>query len=795
MKIKQLIFISLVFCFNIANAQIPEAFLQQLEEKQPIQKVYLQTDRSNYIAGQTTWLKAYISTHYLPDTISTSLYVEFIDPRLQQTIRKITLPVFLGAANGYIDLPDSLPTGYYQLRSYTPEMLARGNDFVFQQNCFIYGKGIRPDEEIDTKKIIVNFFPEGGNLVATLPTTVAFKAYTEDGLPKTISGKIINAAGQLVAELTTQHDGMGMFDITPTIGEKYYATINGSTEKFALPTVNEKGVVLTLIPHPQGSFFEVKQKPGDDDFAAAYMIGQMQHQLVFKKIFSTDGASLEGVINTTGLRSGIMQVTIFNKKNIPLVERLCFVKNKEYVQPISLFTDTLSFSAGGRNRFSIQLKDTVQGQLSIAVTDPAMDIANERAQNIVSTLLLTADVKGYVHNPAWYFLSNEEDRKNELDLIMMTNGWRRFNWATMKTPLAITAADPYITIRGKAYLQGTKKPFADKQLLLMISNINNKSIRSNHFLQTNKDGVFKLDSLVLFDKNRLLFSDVRGKKSQYIDIELSVDTLFTSKGFPIKAQLERITGNNKAINKWQADYEAIQKANGLMLEGITVKTVKKSPLQVVDDNYTSGLFSGDAIKAIDLINSDEASTYMNIFDYLQSRVNGLTITNIDLDYGLFYRQAGGTVSSMGNVPMTLFLDEIETDPSVVATIPANQIALVKIYSSFAGGWGNSPGGAMAIYTKKGADYVSNTSFANIKTYNGYTITKEFFAPNYKLSNEGLATDLRHTIDWRPTVFVNSINPRIPFSFYNNNRTQSFKVVIEGMTTSGKLIWLEQVVTK
>jgi hypothetical protein len=794
MQAKQLFWGVFFFLGKCTIAQQPISFLQQLVDKQPIQRVYLHTDRANYVSGQTIFFKAYITTFHLPDTTSTSLYIEFFDLKKQQLIKKITVPVLFGGAEGSIDLPDSLPTGYFQIRSYTPEMLAIGNDFIFQQNYFVYGKTANEVEQAEPEKIILHFFPEGGNLVGGLKTSIAFKACTEDGVPKTISGKVLNKAGEIIATLTTQHDGMGMFDITPITGEKYTATLNGYVETFELPMVIENGLVLTIMPHPQGSFFEIKQKVGDDRFTAAYMIGQMQHQLVFKKTFTNIRAEWEGVINTSTLRSGIMQVTVFNKDDIPLAERLCFVHNQTNLQSITLNTDTLSFVAGGRNKFSIQLKDTVQGQLSIAVTDPAMEMTSQRNHNILSTLLLTADIKGYVHNPSWYFLSNDEAVKNALDLVMMTNGWRRYNWASPTLPAPTKKIDPFITLKGKTYLQQTKRPFADKQLLLMITNVNNKKKNSTHFLQTGKDGFFSIDSLILLDKNRLLFTDVRGKKSQFIDVELQRDSLFDYKSFSLRKQLKSINGPTKLIHQWQADYEALQKANGLMLEGVTVTTIKKTPLQVVDEKYTTGMFTGDATKAIDLINTDDASTYMNIFDYLQNRVNGLTIVNDGLDYGLYYRQAA-SISSMGNIPMTVFLDEIETDPTVVATIHASQIALVKVYNNFAGGWGNAPGGVLAIYTKKGTDYVSNTTFANIKTYQGYSITKEFFAPNYKLSNEGLATDVRHTIDWRPTVFVNSVNPRIPFSFYNNNRTQSFKVVIEGITTNGKLIWLEQFIAK
>ena len=111
------------------------------------------------------------------------------------------------------------------------------------------------------------------------------------------------------------------------------------------------------------------------------------------------------------------------------------------------------------------------------------------------------------------------------------------------------------------------------------------------------------------------------------------------------------------------------------------------------------MFSGDANKTIDLVNNKETDGYLNIFDYIQFRIPGITVVAQGFEYQVYYRQTASS-SSMGNPAMTLYLDEIESDPAVVATIPANQVALLKVYSNFVGAVGNAPGGVLAIYTKK-----------------------------------------------------------------------------------------------
>lgn len=781
-------------------AQSPEERLSKLAGQSPIEKTYLHFDRDNYLAGETAWFKAYLYSDYQPDTISTTLYVEWLKDS-STIIGRTILPVFLGTANGQFELPDSLATGNYIVRAYSPTMLNQDKSFLFQRNIYIYGKNKQVAAAINAadSKVRMEFFPEGGNLVTGFSNTIAFKASDYTGTPVPVSGTIHNEKGEQVAVFSSYHDGMGMFELHPVAGEKYHARLSNvvGNDQYWLPASADKGIAVTVIPHPQGQFFELQQQTGNPAFEVAYMIGQMQHHVVFRQNFMTGKSPLQGVINTQQLHSGILQITFFNKDHMPLAERLCFVNNKEYQLEAELKTDTIDFSARGRNVILLQLKDTVQGSFSVSVVDDAYNQYPARQQSIVSSLLLTSDIKGYVHNPAFYFLADTDSVKTALDLVMMTNGWRRFKWESLLAGQSATIPaykdNRYISITGKAYLQQTKKPFAEKQLLLFITGAKGK--RTSQFLQTDKQGNFMLDSMVFFDKTRLLFSDVRGKKSQYIDIELDGDSVRRTFAFPfvVKSPVVPMWEAEKAA-RWKMDWEAIQKANGLLLQEVTLKVQKKNPLQQVEDNYTSGLFSGDATKAIDLVNSDEAMPYQNIFDYLQARVNGLQIGADGFDYSVYYRP-GGAIGSLGAIPMTLFLDEVETDAAVIATIPANQVALVKVYSTFAGGWGNSPGGVLAVYTKKGDDYnTGRGSLANHRVYNGYTIIKEFYSPDYSVKKETAQPDNRITLLWRPSLFINSINPVITLPFYNSDRTRQYKVVVEGLTMDGKMLSIEKLIT-
>ncbi len=797
MKKQTFLFLFLVASYA-AHSQKPADILDKWASVSPIEKAYLHFDRDNYLAGETAWFKAYLYSDFQPDTISTTLYVELLKDS-STILSRIVLPVFLGSTNGQIELPDTLATGNYIIRAYTATMLNVDPAHICRQHIFIYGKNKTTVSESANENPRLEFFPEGGNFINGYTNSIAFKATDKNGLPVQIAGNILNEKNEVITNFTTYHDGMGMFDITPSANTNYYATIDGSSEKYLLPASINKGIAIALLPHPQGSFFEIKQALEEPGMQAAYMIGQMQHHIVFRQNFTSGKKQLEGVINTQHLHSGILQVTVFNKDNIQLAERVCFVDNKEYILDATIKEDTIDFSARAKNRISLHFKDTVQGSFSVSVIDNDYSSIATRENNIFTSLLLTSDIKGYVHNPAYYFSANNDSVKTALDLVMMTNGWRRFKWEKLLTQASFPAFykdNAYITLQGNAMLQGTKKPFPDKQLLLLMTGSDGKRI--TQLMQTDNNGNFALDSMIFFDRTRLLFSDVRGKKSQYIDINMGNDSI--RKGFqilPIALKSRNNISTTVNLNKWKMDYDAIEKANGILLQEIRLKVQKKNPLQIVDERYTNGMFSGEATKAIDLVNTDEANPYQNIFDYLQSRVNGLQVMADGFDYSLFYRQ-GPSVSSMGNIPMTLFLDEIETDASVIATIPASQVALVKVYNTFEGGWGNAPGGVLAVYTKKGQDYTINTSFANHRIYNGYSIIKEFYAPDYKPGSNTVKgetkPDNRITLLWRPNVLINNISPVLPISFYNSDRTKEYKIIMEGITVSGKMLSIEKIIT-
>ncbi len=803
MKKSIFLFVIGYFVHHACFAQQPDEKLNSWAVKNPIEKLYLHCDRENYVAGQTLWFKAYLYAEFLPYDKSTTLFVELLNEESVMLARK-TFPFVIAISRGQLELPDTLSDGKYIVRAYTATMLNQDADFVYKKIISVKGKENKKAKAIPAKekKLRMEFFPEGGNFVANQPNTIAFKITDENGWPVNAAGVLKNSKGETVSEFDSYHDGMGMIDLTAAEKETYYGTLKDdpSGQKYYLPEPATKGIVFRLMTGNDGIHFEVLQQKNDPIFSAAYMIGQMQHNVVFKQPLKEGAASLSGVIKTTNLSSGILHITVFNKQGLPLAERLSFINNKEYILPARLIADTLNFSDRGRNHLTLAFEDTVIGNFSVAVTDPSFNATAEREENIFSSILLTSDLKGHIHNPAYYFSSETDSAKYALDLVMMTNGWRRFKWSRLLQD-SLTAGkykDPgYITLAGQVTLEGTRKPFAEKDIMLFI--VAADSSRNVQMIKTDANGYYRADSVIFFGKASILLSDIRGRKSRFVDIRPSADSLNRPYFLPPVDRSVLVTGskaNDELAKKLAVEYNAFVKAHGIVLSEIVVRSRKKTPLEELEDKYTSGAFSGDSRRTFDLMNTDDATAYTNIFDFLQARVPGLVAgRNDEGDYYVYFRQMA-TISSLGNQGMAIFLDEVPTDASAIAFIPTNQIALVKVYSTFVGATGGGAGGALAIYMKKGADYFNSLpSAGEIITYNGYTVIKEFYSPDYAAPVKDRTTpDLRTTLHWKPDILVSNVNPKIPVVFYNNDRTRSFKVVVEGMTMDGKMLMLEKTIT-
>ena len=98
----------------------------------PQEKLYLHTDKSAYIAGDTIWFRAHVvdaATH-IPATVSRCVYVELIN-QLDSVIHRVRVCLSDSIYCGYMPIPISAPQSSYHLCAYTRFMENLNQDCLF----------------------------------------------------------------------------------------------------------------------------------------------------------------------------------------------------------------------------------------------------------------------------------------------------------------------------------------------------------------------------------------------------------------------------------------------------------------------------------------------------------------------------------------------------------------------------------------------------------------------------------------------------------------------------------------
>ncbi|WP_285008658.1 carboxypeptidase-like regulatory domain-containing protein [Pedobacter faecalis] len=285
----------------------------------------------------------------------------------------------------------------------------------------------------------IQFFPEGGHMVEGLRSRIAFKATAANGLGVAVAGKILDSKGVEVASFDTQHLGMGYFGLQPEPGNVYTAKIghkDGSVQTIDLPKAQKSGHVLEVgLPEQNTESLLVRVHSDAEAVRRSARLGllaQFGGTVQARSEFQISKAITEVKIPLAGVPTGVLQLTLFTEQGLPVNERVVFVRAKDQlVLDITSGKDT--FMPGERIDLGLsasdQLGSPVSGNFSVSVVnDDIVPFDPNKERSIFSQLLLSADIRGYIEQPNYYFTDLTADKDKHLDLLMMTQGYRRFAW-------------------------------------------------------------------------------------------------------------------------------------------------------------------------------------------------------------------------------------------------------------------------------------------------------------------------------------------------------------------------------
>ena len=788
-----LFFFTMIFSFK-SKAQVFDSLLNIYEEQFPHEKIHIHFDRMMYNTGETIFYKLYVLSGMEWTSLSKNIYVNWYDGN-GNYIKQTAAPLFQSSAKGSFEIPANYKGNFLRVKAYTRWMLNEDSIFLYEKNIPINDGVVSKVKNISSPKTRVDIFPEGGNFVEGLINKLAFKATNNFGTPVFIKGFLVNDKNKVLDTLKVLHDGMGVFKLRPNTGEKYYLNWtdeNGQKGNSPIAAASKEGVILKISMDNEKAYAQVERTL---DVPASYkhmrlIVHQNQH-LIYNVEFKGEERQVQKVaLPIDELPTGVVQFSLFTNDWLPIAERIILVNNRLHEYNANLNVGIANINKRGKNVLEIIVKDTAASNMSIAITDASIVMPEQ--QTIYSDFLLSSDIKGKVYNPAYYFSSDADSIAAHLDLVMLTNGWRRFDWAKLKAGLLPTLTYPRETelmkLTGKLY-GGTIAKSTDNLLLNLIIHAKDSSNKML-FVPVGKDGNFEDKSVFYYDTSRIYYS-LNGKS------KLDNQTVVRFENGLLKQEFAKIQVDPSGFQNYTTDSIARAKLNLFLVEQekqrkllasitlaeVVVKARVKSPVQLLEEKYARGLFAGGDGTSFDLTSDGIAIAAVDVLTFLQAKVPGLNIS-----------VAGSQASATWRGSKTdFFVNEFSTPIEQIQNMNIAEIAFIKairppFFGSSGGGSGGS-GGAIAIYTKRGgANKGSNANSKGMENIvlGGYSVFKEFFHPEYDKPTASFETDNRTTLYWNPYVLTNKRSPRVRIEFYNNDISKKLQIVLEGMNADGKL---------
>lgn len=494
----------------------------------PQEKVYLHFDNTAYFKGETIWYKAYVvqtasgvNSGYQPTTLSKVLYVELVSPGGDiLELQKLKIDN-RGGAHGQFKLDSVLVSGFFEVRAYTRYMINWGVNAMFSrvfpvfESTPSYGdystptikntlfkdrnpnsrmadslyltaaaEGIYTNDE--PKTISAQFYPEGGDLVMGLKSRVALSVIDDNGAAYQGRGEVVDDNGKVLCQVVTDSTGRGLFSITPSGGKLFLSMVNPKKkiQKLPLPEIKSEGSTMFLDVVSDDISVTLRT---DGDIVGHDIGYALMHN---GSIFACDTMKAERLIelalDRNTMPEGVNQITFFATNGRILSERLFFICPKPD-KGDSILVTPVSKGLGSVSEVILDLKTRPNSVFSFSALDWGT-MKSGRQGNAKTWMLLSSDVKGYIANIDYYFESDDTQHRRAADLLMMVQGWRRYNWKLISGQQWFDGFNP---IEDQLYLYGQLHEYRKK------NPVNN--VEMNTYLYNSKGnslvGTTRTDSL------------------------------------------------------------------------------------------------------------------------------------------------------------------------------------------------------------------------------------------------------------------------------------------------------------
>jgi TonB-dependent SusC/RagA subfamily outer membrane receptor len=758
--------------------KIRDAFSTYIDFIHP-QKVYMHTDKFQYYSGEHIWFRAYLlnGTTHTPETKSQHVYVELVDP-YKRVVQILRIRTNAQKGGGDFSLSDTIPEGIYQIRAYTNWMKNFGPEQYFTKNIEIRNSNkkylITDKEAKQNKKTIKNlnkqknkysigFFPEGGNILARVTTRIAFKVENEFGEGIVAEGKVLNSKKAVVAKFKTEYNGMGSFYLNTGADDRYTAIVqfeNGQKEQIVLPVAIENSVGVSIKDESESISLSIKSNklPSNDRSSNEFvLIGEVRGKIYYASSSNIIDNDTLIKIDKKIFPSGIVHFTLFNNRFTPVSERLFFINHGDFLNfhiDGKAKKDTLHISL--QSDFPLVAK-YFSGSVTVLLCDSSH--GKLPSHNIISNLLLTSDLPGYIPDPAYYLNNKDPVVNRHVDLLMMTHGWQRYIWSDIiehHYPDINYDIENGITVQGKITREILEFPLKDASVKMFIL-----SEYNDEFLTYSaKNGLFKFENLIYYDtiNVKIVARKQGGGKNLLINLEE-----------PEFDEIKKYYGTFFLTTNSEIDIKAYRKQQGAI-----AKEEYKRREKELDSIYSQTIHG----KPDFVLWADELpSGYSNILEAMQGRIPGVVITGDQIII-----RGVGTI--FGNTDPLVLVEGIPSNVDMLRNIPVEDVERIEILKGPSASMYGSRGGngVIAVYTKRGQFMKKGEiSFSML----GYHIAEKFHSPSTDLIKRRIEKqELPVTIYWNPELQLSDDELVLSIPLERSNK--EIVILLEGIDQQGKL---------
>ncbi|MDD2559897.1 MAG: TonB-dependent receptor plug domain-containing protein [Bacteroidales bacterium] len=768
----------------------------------PQEKVYLHHDKPYYSAGDTIWFRAYMvhATLHQPMAYSRYIYVELINES-KLVVSRIKIRPEEGLYYSQMPIKADIAPGKYYLRAYTNYMRNLEEDYFFHKEIYI-GNLITPEAEINlseasspvqavatnkgqspqenNQQYNVQFFPEGGHLISGNMQTIAFKAIDQEGWGTDIHGRILKNGKDEICTFKSSHLGMGYFGIYTEPDCFYTAECE-----------NEAGRILSIdLPQPTDSCYSlsVNQLPNKIHISIITPYGNpLQEELsvlvhmrglpLFKSKVSA-GTNLLSLPKTV-LSSGVLHIVLLNAEAEVLSERLVFIKGNDRAGAEITF-DKSTYGPREAARAELQITNSLgqgfQGSFSLSITDDNLIDNDSNTLSIESYLLLCSELKGYIEQPQAYFLAENKAAASQLDILMMTQGWRRYNIPRLIKGELDQANRFEMEIGSTMCGKIQTYPFRRG-----LPNVNVFCLNSKHGYYnatvTDIGGRFCFDGFE-FPDSSVFFVQAEKKPGNVIELVAENEDFPPAIVYGLKpktALQDETIENFLSSSRDRYFYE-----NGplvINLEEVQVIGKKDDRAKNLREERGALYFSSSYTIEAQEIEEMGGATLLDVL----IRVPGITL-NAD-NTGVLLRNASPLIQ------VDNFRGRME-DLSIINLSEVEMIDVLKDPAETALYGNEGQNGVICIYLKRGGRNAPRElgSHQKLITFMGYTPPVEYYQPKYFVSSvkESTKPDLRSTIYWKPNLITDE-NGQAEIRFYTADLAGTYTLILEGISPEGEIL--------